>query len=84
MSRWVILYLFLADIAFAQSKSGGVDFFYDVLGKKGLLTLIAIIFFAYSYKNSVKLFAWIEDQTYGTQDYVLQKLELLFIEIKPQ
>ncbi len=42
----------------------------------------AIAFFS-SYLNSVRLFTWIEDQTYGTRDYVLQKCELLFYEIDP-
>ena len=85
MTKLIGLYLFIINTAFSQSDEGAssVNFFTDVLGKKGLLLFIAILFFGFSYKNSVKLFAWIEDQTYGTRDYVLKKCELLFFEIKP-
>lgn len=72
----------MAQVAWAQTKQE-LDLFTDVLGKKGILFLVGIIFFVYAYSNSVKLFAWIEDQTYGTRDYILQKCELLFYEIKP-
>lgn len=85
MSRIAIIFIFaLPFIALAQDASGGVnfDFFRDVLGKKGVMTAVGLIFFFYSYKNSIKFFDWIEDQTYGTRDYILQKLELLHIEIE--
>lgn len=59
------------------------SFIYDIVGKKGVLLAIGILFFAYSYKNSVKLFAWIEDQTFGTRDFILQKCDLLYVDIKP-
>lgn len=59
-----------------------MNFFSDILGRKGLLALVGVIFFIYSYKNSIKLFDWIEDQTFGTRDYILQKCELLHIEIE--
>lgn len=62
-----------------------MDFFISkVLGQYGVMSIIGLLFFFYSYKNSIKLFAWIEDQTYGTRDYILKKCELLFIEIKPE
>jgi len=62
-----------------------MDYFIShVLGKYGVIGFIGILFFFYSYRNSIKLFAWIEDQTYGTRDYILKKSELLFIEIKPE
>lgn len=86
MNKIVILFLFilLPTLGFTQeSSSGEINFIADVLGKKGLLVAIALIFFTYSYKNSVKLFAWIEEQTYGTRDFVLRKCELLFFEINP-
>lgn len=72
-----------AQDALAQDAAGG-NFFSDILGKKGLLAAVGIIFFIYSYRNSIKLFDWIEDQTYGTRDYILQKCELLHIEIEPR
>jgi tight adherence protein B len=62
-----------------------MDFFISkVLGQYGVMSIIGLLFFFYSYKNSIKLFAWIEDQTYGTRDYILKKCELLFIDIKPE
>lgn len=86
MNKLYFLYLLLishpalSQVATAQKE---VSFFYDIVGKKGLLFAIAVMFFTYSYKNSVKLFAWIEDQTYGTRDFILQQFELLFIKVKP-
>lgn len=61
-----------------------VDFFLDVLGLKGLLFVIGAMVFAYSYKNSIKIFNWIDEQTYGTRDYILKKFEIMFIEVDPQ
>lgn len=85
--KLLFLFLILSFIsvhAFGQETSAEeINFISDVLGRKGLILLIFIIFFAYSYKNSIKLFNWIEDQTFGTRDYVLQKCELLHIEIEP-
>jgi tight adherence protein B len=68
--------------AFAQEKDS-LNVFVDILGKKGVMAGVGILFFFYSYKNSIKLFNWIEDQTYGTRDYILKKCELLHIEIEP-
>ncbi len=85
MSKVLLLLISLSAIAQDSDEKGrSVNFFYDVLGYKGLLFIVGLIFFVYSYKNSVKLFAWIEDQTFGTRDYVLQKCELLFFEIKSE
>jgi tight adherence protein B len=62
-----------------------MDFFIsNVLGKFGVIGIIGLLFFFYSYKNSIKLFAWIEDQTYGTRDYILKRCELIFVEVKPE
>lgn len=55
----------------------------DSIGSFGILVIVGIIVFMFSYKNSVKLFDWIEDQTYGTRDFILKKCDLLFIEIEP-
>lgn len=55
----------------------------STIGKPGILIIVGALVFAHSYKNSVKLFQWIEDQTYGTRDYILKKCELLFVEIEP-
>jgi tight adherence protein B len=83
----VPLALFLLTIplmAFAQEKVQNIDFFVHILGKSGVSVIVGIIFFVYSYRNSIKLFDWIEDQTFGTRDYILQKCELLHIEIEPK
>ena len=80
-----ILIAFFPLAALAQAvDSKNVSFVYKVMGTKGVLIVIGIMFFAFSYMNSVKLFAWIEDQTYGTRDFILQRCELLFYEIKPE
>lgn len=65
-----------------EEPSGDLNFMTDILGKKGVMFFIGVIFFAYSYRNSVKFFAWIENQTYGTRDFILKKCELLFFEIE--
>lgn len=64
-------------------RSGGEIFFLDVLGFKGVLIIIFIIVFFYTYKNSVRIFQWIDNQTYGKRDYILKKLEIMHIEIDP-
>lgn len=48
-----------------------------------VLLVIGIMLFLTAYLNSVKLFSWIEDQTFGTRNFILQKCELLFYEIDP-
>jgi tight adherence protein B len=61
-----------------------VYFFYNVLGMKGVLILIGVMFFAFTYWKSQELFAWIDRQTYGARDYILEKFKLMHIEIEPQ
>lgn len=78
--------ILLCSNAWAQAEkaaSGNISFLNDVLGQKGLLATIGILFFFITYKYSKNLFAWIEDQTFGTRDYILQKFELLHIEVEP-
>lgn len=71
--------------SFAQKGvEDNFNFFTDVLGSVGLKAFIGFIFFTFTYKNSVKLFNWIEDQTFGTRDYILTKCELIHFEIKPE
>ena len=60
------------------------SFFRDVMGEMGIIVAVGIIFFFYTYRNAIKLFAWFEDQTYGTRDYILNKCELLFVEVKSE
>lgn len=71
--------------AFAQDMKPkrDVDLWLDVLGLNGVLIIIGFAVFMYTYVNSVKLFTWIDDQTYGTRDYILKKFEIMFIEVEP-
>ena len=52
-----------------------------LLGRNGIMAVIGLMTFLYCLKYSVGIFAWIENQTLGTRNYILEKLELLFIEI---
>lgn len=49
-----------------------------------MIATIGIMFFILAYVYSHRLFAWIEGQTYGTRAYIMEKLGLLFIEMKPE
>jgi len=79
-----LIFLCLPIIVFAQDPESAqsYNFFSEILGRKGVMAVIGLIFFFFSYKNSIKFFDWIEDQTYGTRDYIMQKLELLHIDIE--
>lgn len=87
MNKLLFLFysIFFSISAFAQNvpRKRDVNFLTDVLGLKGVLIVIGIAVFTYTYINSVKLFAWIDDQTYGTRDYILKKFEIMFIEVEP-
>lgn len=58
-------------------------FFYNILGKNGVLILIGIMTFVTTFKHSIPLFNWIENQTIGNRDYLLKKFDLMFIKIDP-
>lgn len=60
-----------------------MEIFVKLLGQWGLIGLIGFILFIFSYKHSVAIFDWVERQTFGTRTYILEKLELLFIEVNP-
>jgi tight adherence protein B len=86
MTKMVLIIFFqLVEPAWSQSPSSksSFSFWNDVLGVKGVLIAVGILFFITTYKYSKNLFAWIEDQTYGTRDYILQKFELMHIEVAP-
>lgn len=85
MNKLFTLFFFSLSV-FAQAKDSGAkfNFFTDLLGRKGLIFVVGALFFFFAYKNSLKLFTWVEDQTYGTRDYILQKCELLHVEINPK
>ena len=58
--------------------------FTHIIGKSGLVILIGVVVFLYTYTHSVKLFQWIEDKSLGTREYILEKLSLLLIKIDPE
>lgn len=61
-----------------------VDIWTNVLGVKGILVIIGLLIFFLSYKNSIKVFQFIDQQTHGTRDYILRKFEIMFIEVEPE
>ncbi len=54
-----------------------------LLGKNVIIGVIGIVIFLFTLRYSVGLFKWIEDQTFGTRDYIMLQMERLYIEIKP-
>lgn len=82
----VLSLLILTNVAWSQAVAPKrqVDFFLDILGRNGVMVAIGLGVFVYAYVNSVKLFNWIDEQTYGTRDYILKKFEIMFIEVDPQ
>jgi tight adherence protein B len=83
---FTFMLLILSSPVFAQDvkPKREVSFLLDVLGKNGVLIVIGLGFFAFCYVNSIKMFAWIDEQTSGTREYILKKFEILFIEVDPQ
>ncbi len=55
-----------------------------LLGPIGVVFLISLGVFFLVLKNSEKIFAWIDNQTFGTRDYVLNQCEILMIELNPE
>lgn len=58
--------------------------FTSLLNLYSLMGLIGLVIFLFAYKYSVEIFDWVERQTLGTRTYILERLEFLFIEIKPE
>ena len=57
---------------------------FSLLGKTGIMLFVGGIIFATVYKNSVNLFEWIENHTFGTRDYIIEQLERIFIKVEPK
>ena len=53
----------------------------DILGVSGIMFVTGFLVFVFCLKYSKDIFNWIEHQTLGTRTYILEKLELLFIEV---
>ncbi len=60
-----------------------MDVFVDILGRNGLIGVIGFVIFLFSLHYSQAIFAWIENQTFGTRSYIMEKLEFLHVEIEP-
>lgn len=54
-----------------------------ILGKWGVTLIIGFGVLVVTFKNSEKLFEFIENNTFGNRDYILKKFDLLFIKAKP-
>ncbi|PIP90880.1 MAG: hypothetical protein COW01_00935 [Bdellovibrionales bacterium CG12_big_fil_rev_8_21_14_0_65_38_15] len=61
-----------------------MEIFVRLLGPTGIVIVVGLLIFLVAFKYSVNIFDLIERQTIGTRTYILEKLELLFIEIEPQ
>jgi tight adherence protein B len=58
--------------------------FLQTLGTEGIVGVIGLITFLFSIRYAHAIFQWIEDQTFGTRTFILEKLEFLFIEVPPE
>ena len=54
-----------------------------LLDQKSLIVIIGLAVFFYVYKYSQGIFDWIEQQTIGTRTFILEKCEILMIEVNP-
>jgi tight adherence protein B len=54
----------------------------SLLGKGGLVFAVGIAAFLFTYKYSVGIFDWFERQTLGTRTFILEKCDLLMMDIK--
>lgn len=61
-----------------------LSIFTKLLGQVGVIIAIGMMVFLIAYKYSVNIFEWVEMQTYGKRNYIMEKLEFLFIEIPPE
>ncbi len=61
-----------------------MEIFVKLLGAKGIIGVVGFLIFLVAFRYSVNIFNWIERQTMGTRTYIMEKLELLFIEIAPE
>ena len=54
-----------------------------LIDTSGVVAIIGFAIFIYVYKYSQGIFDWVERQTIGTRTFILEKCELLMIEINP-
>ena len=71
MNKLIYFFLLLVPhLLFAQDlkQKRDVSFILDILGKNGVLIVIGLGSFIFCYVNSIKIFAWIDEQTSGTRE----------------
>lgn len=56
---------------------------FSLLDSSGIVSLVGLMIFLFVYKYSQAIFDWIEQQTIGTRTFILEKCELLMIEVNP-
>jgi len=61
-----------------------MDAIVRLLGQNGIVIIIGLMVFIPVFRKANKLFTWIEDQTFGTRNFIIEKLNLLFIDIKEE
>jgi tight adherence protein B len=88
MTKYLLILFTTLFTALAQAQDTPaakreVSLILDIFGLKGVLIIIGISVFVYTYVNSMKLFSWVDEQTYGSRDYIMKKFEVMFIEIEP-
>lgn len=55
-----------------------------ILDQKGISLVVFVLVFIFCLRYSVNIFNWVENQTLGTRTYILERLDLLFIEVDPE
>jgi tight adherence protein B len=58
-----------------------MEAFLKIFGPKGISLIIGLMVFIPVFKNAQKLFEWIEEQTIGVRNRIIEGLEKLFIEL---
>lgn len=61
-----------------------MDYLVRLLGQPGIVIIIGLMVFIPVFRKADKLFTWIEDQTFGTRNFIIEKLNLLFLDIKEE
>ena len=52
--------------------------------KSNVIIGVGILVFVYVFRNANKIFTWIENQTFGTRNYIQEKFDLIFFEAKDE
>jgi tight adherence protein B len=52
--------------------------------KSNVIISVGILVFVYVFRNANKIFTWIENQTFGTRNYIQEKFDLIFFEAKDE